>query len=29
MGRAYPGPGASIAAGATFGYIASMHLASG
>jgi 3-oxosteroid 1-dehydrogenase len=28
MGRAYPGPGASIAAGATFGYIASMHLAS-
>jgi 3-oxosteroid 1-dehydrogenase len=26
MGRAYPGPGASIAAGATFGYIAATHL---
>lgn len=27
MGRAYPGPGASIAAGATFGYLAATHLA--
>jgi 3-oxosteroid 1-dehydrogenase len=26
MGRAYPGPGASIAAGATFGYIAARHV---
>jgi 3-oxosteroid 1-dehydrogenase len=27
MGRAYPGPGASIAAGATFGYLAGRHAA--
>jgi 3-oxosteroid 1-dehydrogenase len=27
MGRAYPGPGASIGAGATFGYLAAAHLA--
>jgi 3-oxosteroid 1-dehydrogenase len=27
MGRVYPGPGASIAAGATFGYLAARHAA--